>query len=98
MSELAFTPVELTDTPFAKLRSLGGVAKSVNKPERINGLPACLVVMQASSGKAVSSLTWKEGRRSYDLWMDANVTVGQLRPQLFALAASLPASVPAQLH
>jgi hypothetical protein len=136
MSELAFTPVELTNTPFAKLRSLGGVAESVNnvksrlyrsfrtsdgrtvtlfehemsadgsqsyrnpkdEPERINGLPARLVVMQASSGKAVSSLTWKEGRRSYDLWMDANVTVGQLRPQLFALAASLPASVPAQLH
>jgi hypothetical protein len=136
MAGLAFGPVELAGTPFAKLTSLGGMAESVtnvksrlyrsfrlsngrtvtlfeqdmsadgsqsyrnpkDEPERINGLPARLVVMQASSGKAVSNLSWKEGRRSYELWMDANVTLEHLRPQLFALAASLPASVPARLH
>jgi hypothetical protein len=69
-----------------------------DEPERINGLPARLVVMQASSGKAVSTLSWKEGRRNYELWMDANVTLEHLRPQLFALAASLPPSVPARSH
>lgn len=67
-----------------------------DEPERINGRPARLVVMQASSGKAVSTLSWKEGRRNYELWMDANVMHDGLRPQLFALAASLPASVPAR--
>jgi hypothetical protein len=134
VGELAFRPVELSGTPFAKLTNLGGVAESVtnvksrlyrsfrlssgrtvtlfehdmsadgsqsyrkpkDEPERINGLPARLVVIQASSGKAASILSWKEGRRSYELWMDANVTLEHLRPQLFALAASLPASVPAR--
>lgn len=136
MAGLAFRPVELAGTPFAKLTSVGGIAESLSEvksrlyrsfrlsngrtitlfehdmsadgsqsyrnpkdePERINGLPARLVVLQASSGKAVSNLSWKEGRRSYELWMDANVTLEHLGPQLFALAASLPPSVPARLH
>jgi hypothetical protein len=69
-----------------------------DEPEKVNGLPARLVVMQASSGKAVSVLSWKQGRRYFELWMNANVTLGQLRPQLFALAASLPKAVPARPH
>jgi hypothetical protein len=133
---LAFKPVALAGTPFAKLPSAGGMAEDVSgiksrlyrrfrlsngktvtlfehdmsadgshgyrdpadEPERINGLAARLVVLQASSGKAVSVLSWMEGRRYYELWMDANVVLDKLRPQLFALAASLPASVPARVN
>lgn len=64
-------------------------------PERINGLPARLDVLQAPSGKAISQLSWVERRRAYALWIDANVAGTPLRQQLFALAASLPPSVPA---
>lgn len=66
-----------------------------HEPERINGLPARLGVFQAHSGKAISHLSWVEGRRSYELWINANVVGQPLREQLFELAASLPASVPA---
>lgn len=131
--KLAFTPVDLTHTPFAQLESLGGRAESVgdvpsrlyrgfrlpdghrvtlfehdmsadgsrswrdpkDEPERINGLPARLVVLEDSSGKAVSLLSWFEGRRGYQLWVDANVVRVPLRERLFALAASLPRAVPA---
>jgi hypothetical protein len=131
--KLAFTPVDLTHTPFAQFESLGGRAESVvdvtsrlyrgfrmpdghqvtlfehdmsadgsrswrdpkDEPERINGLPARLVVMEATSGKAVSLLSWFEGRRVYELWIDANVVRVPLRDRLFALAASLPRAVPA---
>ena len=41
-----------------------------DEPERINGMPARLVVMEAASGKAVSLLSWFEGRRGYQLWVD----------------------------
>lgn len=130
---LAFTPVDLTHTPFARLESLGARAETAvgvrsrlyrgfrlpdghrltlyeedmssngittsrrpeDEPERINGLPARLVVMEAPSGKAVSLLSWVEGRRDYQLWVDANIVRVPLRGQLFALAASLPRSVPA---
>jgi hypothetical protein len=131
--KLAFTPVDLTHTPFAQFESLGGRAESVidvpsrlyrgflmpdghqvtllehdmsadgsrswrdpkDEPERINGLPARLVVMETSSDKAVSLLSWFEGRRGYQLWIDANVVRVPLRDRLFALAASLPRAVPA---
>jgi hypothetical protein len=66
-----------------------------NEPERINGMPARLNVMQAGSGKAISHLSWKEGRRYYELWVDANVAGSPQRQQLFDLAASLPRSIPA---
>jgi hypothetical protein len=66
-----------------------------DEPERVNGLPARLVVFQTSSGKAISQLSWKEGRRYYELWINANVSRGPLREQLFALASSIPVSVPA---
>jgi hypothetical protein len=69
-----------------------------DEPERINGLPARLVVMQASTGKAVSFLSWREGRRYYELWIDANVVLEKTRPRLFMLAASLPKSIPARPH
>jgi len=130
---LAFQPVELSGTPFARLAPLGGAAEAVNRthsrvyrgfrlpggqvltlfehdmsadgssswrspkdePERIRGLPARLVVQQAGSGKAVSALSWVEGRRAYELWIDANVAGNPLREQLFSLAASLPAAAPA---
>ncbi|WP_322402340.1 hypothetical protein [Massilia luteola] len=131
--KLAFTPVDLAHTPFARFESLGGRAESVgdvpsrlyrgfrmpdghrvtlfehdmsadgsrswrapkDEPERINGLPARLVVLEDNTGTAVSLLSWFEGRRGYQLWIDANVARVPLRGQLFALAASLPHSVPA---
>nr|WP_314547396.1 hypothetical protein [uncultured Massilia sp.] len=130
--KLAFPPVDLTHTPFARLESLGGRAEYVNdvpsrlyrgfrlpdghrltlfehdmsadgstswrrpedEPERINGLPARLGVFETASGAAVSHLSWREGRRAYELWIEANVLREPLRDQLFALAASLPKSVP----
>ncbi|MCS0632565.1 hypothetical protein NX786_24830 [Telluria mixta] len=66
-----------------------------DEPERINGMRARLVVKEAPSGKAVSLLSWFEGRRMYELWIDANVVRVPLRDRLFALAASLPRAVPA---
>jgi hypothetical protein len=66
-----------------------------DEPERINGKPARLYVLQAGSGKAISNLSWREGRRYYELWIDANVAHSPLREQLFAWAGSLPASTPA---
>jgi hypothetical protein len=131
--KLAFTPVDLTHTPFAQFESLGGRAESVSdvpsrlyrgfrmpdgyritlfehdmsadgsrswrhpkdEPERINGMPARLVVMEDPAGEAVSLLSWFEGRRAYQLWVDANVVRVPLRERLFALAASLPRAVPA---
>ena len=130
---LAFTPVDLTHTPFARLAPLGARSEAVNdirsrlyrgfrmpdghvvtlfeqdmsadggrtwrrpedEPERINGLPARLGVFEDEAGTAVSHLSWVEGRRMYELWIDANVARVPLRNQLFALAASLPRSVPA---
>jgi hypothetical protein len=130
--KLAFPPVDLTHTPFARFDSLGGREEFVgdvpsrlyrgfrmpdghrvvlfehdmsadgsrswrdpkDEPERINGLPARLVVMEDNTGAAVSLLSWFEGRRGYQLWIDANVARVPLRGQLFALAASLPRAVP----
>jgi hypothetical protein len=66
-----------------------------DEPERINGLPARLIVLQAPSGKAVSLLSWVEGRRGYELWINANAARGPLRGRLFVLAASLPPSTAA---
>jgi hypothetical protein len=66
-----------------------------DEPERINGLPARLTVLQGPGGAAVSHLSWVEGRRMLELWIDANVAHSPLRDRLFALAASLPRSVPA---
>jgi len=131
--KLAFTPVDLSHTPFAKLEGLGSRAETVAdirsrlyrgfrlpdghrltlfeqdmsadgstswrdpkaEPERINGLPARLVVLEDPTGKAVSLLSWMEGRRDYQLWIDANVVREPLRDRLFALATSLPHAVPA---
>lgn len=130
---LAFTPVDLSRTPFAQLESLGSRAETVaeirsrlyrgfrlpdghrltlfeqdmsadgstswrdpkDEPERINGHAARLVVMEDASGQAVSLLSWMEGRRDYQLWVDANIARVPLRDQLFALAASIPQAVPA---
>lgn len=66
-----------------------------NELERINGKPARLNVLQASTGSAISHLSWIEGRRYYELWIDANVARSPLREQLFAMASSLPNSIPA---
>jgi hypothetical protein len=131
--KLAFTPLDLTHTPFAQLEIIGALAEHMwdvpsvlyrgfrlpdghtmilyehdlsadgtstwrdpkDEPERIKGMPARLVVMEEPSGKAVSILNWVEGRRDIQLWIDANVVRQPLREQLFALAASLPKSVPA---
>lgn len=69
-----------------------------DEPERINGMAARLVVLEASSGEAVSVLSWLEGRRYYELWLDKNAARLQLKPQLIALAASLPKSIPANTN
>lgn len=66
-----------------------------DEPDRVNGVPARLDILQAPSGSAVSHLSWVERRRAYELWIDTNVAGKTLRDQLFALAASLPSSVPA---
>lgn len=66
-----------------------------DEPERVNGQPARLSVLETNTGKAVSLLSWVEGRRGYELWIDANVARLPIREQLFNLAASLPASIPA---
>lgn len=130
---LAFTPVDLTHTPFSGLESLGGAMERVtdvpsrlyrgfrmpdghrltlseedmsadgvrtyrkpaDEPDRVNGLPARLSVIEVDPGRAVSIISWVEGRRYYELWIDANVVREPLRAQLLALAASLPKSVPA---
>jgi hypothetical protein len=130
---LAFEPVGLAGTPFARLHSLGGRPESIsdtpsrfyrgfrtteghtltlfehdmsadgtnmfrdlkNELERVNGLPARLTVLQTGSGEAVSVLSWMQGRRYYELWLEANAARGPLRQQLFDLAASLPPSLPA---
>lgn len=129
---LAFTPVDLAGTPFARLESLGGRAETMSgvrsrlyrgfrlpeghrltllehdmsadgirswrapadEPERINGRPARLSVLK-DGGNAVSHLSWEEGRRGYELWIDTDVVRERLRDRLFALAASLPPSIPA---
>ncbi len=64
--------------------------------ERVNGAPAQLTVVQAPSGKAMSILHWVEGRRRYELSIDANVKTMGVSPTLFELANSLPKSVPAR--
>jgi hypothetical protein len=70
-----------------------------DEPERVGQLPARLVVLQTPSGRAVSDLSWTEGRRGYELWVDANAGVDRaLRTRMFALAASLPPSRPACPH
>ncbi|ALK98423.2 hypothetical protein AM586_21755 [Massilia sp. WG5] len=87
-----------TVTLFEQDMSVDGTSTSrapEDEPERINGMPARLSVFQAPSGKAISHLSWVERRRAYELWIDANVVDTPLRKQLFALAASLPPSVPA---
>lgn len=130
---LAFPPVDLTRTPFAQYKSVGGMAEkmgdttsrlyrgferpdglivtlfehdmsadgvslsrnSEDEPERVNGLPARLSVMEAGGGKAISHLSWLQGRRFYELWINTNVARSPLRAELFALASSLPHAVPA---
>lgn len=129
---LAFEPVDLAGTPFARLQSLGGRSERMSgtpsrfyrgfrtaeghtltlfehdmsadgssmyrdpklELERVNGLPARLVVLQAGPDEAVSVLSWLQGRRYYELWLEANAARDPLRRQLFALAGSLPPSVP----
>ena len=63
--------------------------------ELINGSPARLSVFQTPAGKAISHLSWMERRRFYELWIDTNVFSPPLRDRFFAMAASLPPSVPA---
>jgi hypothetical protein len=70
-----------------------------DEPERVGKLRARLVVLQTPSGRALSDLSWLEGRRDYELWVDANAGVDRaLRQRMLALAASLPLSKPACPH
>jgi hypothetical protein len=69
-----------------------------DEPERIRGMPARLVSFETRSGKAVSVLSWLEGRRYYELWIDANAARQRLQPHLIALAATLPDAVPSPLQ
>lgn len=71
--------------------------KPEDEPERINGVPARLDVLQTTSGKTISLFTWVEGRRFYELWIDANVRQGSGPHPFFKLAASIPKSEPARI-
>ncbi len=131
--DLAFTPVDLTGTPFARLESLGARSERIvdvrsrlyrgfrtadghrltlseqdmsadgssswrapaDEPERIRDMPARLGVLRDTAGTTVSHLSWVEGQRAYELWIDAPAVRGPVRDQLFALAAALPKAVPA---
>jgi hypothetical protein len=73
----------------------GAGSDGQDAPERINDMPARLEVLQAGN-KAMSILSWQEGRRDYQLRIDANAARGDVRQQLFALAVALPKSVPAR--
>lgn len=64
--------------------------------ERVHDNPAQLMVYQSPSGQAVSLLYWTEGRREYELSVDANVKQVALSPGLLQLAESLPKSIPAK--
>lgn len=66
-----------------------------NEPERVNGLPARLIVWQASSGRAVSVLSWLQGRRYFEIWIESNAAHNPMRARLFELADSIPPSIPA---
>lgn len=66
-----------------------------DEPELVNGLPAKLVVMEASSGRAISVLSWIQGRRYYEIWLEANAARNPLRATLFSYASSLPPPIPA---
>lgn len=66
-----------------------------DEPERVNGMPARLVVLEAPSGKSISQLSWIEKRRFYEVWIDINVVRQQWRERLFDLASSLPPSTAA---
>ena len=128
-----FKPTDLSNTPFAQLKSLGGRSETVldtksrlyrgfrtpeghtltlfendmsadgtsmwrdpkDEPERVNSLPARLVVLETNSGRAVSVLSWVQGRRYYEIWLNANAARNPLRAHLFSLANSLPLSIPA---
>ncbi|MDN4052728.1 hypothetical protein QPK32_06545 [Massilia sp. YIM B02763] len=68
---------------------------AMDAPERVNDRPARLDVLHGSAGRAVSILSWQEGQRDYQLWIDA-AAQGEARQQLFALAAALPTSVAAK--
>lgn len=69
-----------------------------DEPDRVGASPARLMVMQAPNGKAVSSLSWVEGRRYFEIWLDANVALERRRGEIFALAESLPKSIPSRMH
>lgn len=64
---------------------------TMDAPDRVNDLPARLHVLRGSAGQAVSILSWQDGQRDYQLWLDA-AAQGEARQQLFALAAALPTS------
>ena len=63
--------------------------------ERVNDSPAQLTVVQTKSGKAVSILSWVEGRRYYELSIDMNVKATGMS-DFIQLARSIPRSVPAK--
>lgn len=88
-----------TATLFEQDMSVDGVHSYRNpkdEPERVNDSPARLSILQTPSGKAISIISWNEGRRMYELWLDANVVLNGKKPELFALAASIPKSSPAR--
>lgn len=131
---LAFHPVDLAATPFAKFHMLGAVPEPVGKvvsrlyrsfrtpdgrtvtlfehdmsadgaqlcgnsrDERFRGMAPKMSVLQTASGQAMSIVMWTEGRRYYEIWMDANAVLEHRGPQLLSLAASIPKPVPARLQ
>ncbi|WP_373989578.1 hypothetical protein [Duganella sp. BuS-21] len=88
-----------TVTLFEHDMSADGVHSYRNpkdEPERVNDSPARLIVLQTPGGKAVSVISWNEGRRMYELWLDANVILKGKKQQFIAFAASIPKSNPAR--
>ena len=75
----------------------GGSVKSQQslQTERVNDSPAQLTVVQTESGKAMSILSWVEGRRYYELSIDMNVSATGIS-NFIQLARSIPRSVPAK--
>jgi hypothetical protein len=58
--------------------------------QRVRGADAQLTVVQATSGKGFSQLTWPEDSSYFEVTIDRGVDEGRSRARLIGLAQSLP--------
>lgn len=63
--------------------------------QRVNGAPAQLTILRTDAGRAVSRLSWIEGRRLFDLSIDEDVGSPDRKSAFLSLAESIPRSLPA---